>query len=252
MKIKKKFVDDRRSKIMNILEDNKVIYIKDLVGMFNVSNLTIRRDLDELKREGRLQRIHGGAKKTDDAIKVENYKKLEIKENIAKKASEYIEEGDIVFVNSSSTALLALKYIKDKHITVITNNANALDLELDPKINLMLTGGKISFPKHTLTGTFAINNLKTIKADKVIFGVSGIDSKDGITTSIIDEVEINRYMLHNSTVERIIVAESKKFGHIDNFKSSSVNSITKIVTDYDINLKIVNKFEKMGIQVVIV
>lgn len=251
MKVKKKLVNERRENILKLLNEGKSIYINDLTKIFNVSSLTIRRDLDELKDMGLLIRFHGGAKLIDKGLKVENYRKKSIKERIAKKAAEYIEEGDIIFINSSSTALMVLECIKDKHVTIITNNANALNLELDPKINLMLTGGTISFPKHTLTGTFTMNNIKTIKADKVIMGVSGVDFEEGITTSVIEEVEVNRYMLHNSSKERIIVAESDKFNHIDNFRSSSINSVTKIVTDHCLELKTINRLERMGIQVVI-
>ena len=249
--MKKTIVNERRNNILKIIDDEGIVYINQLAKKFNVSNLTIRRDLDELDNIGKISRFHGGARPIEDGKNSVNFKKNMIKEKIAEKSAEYIVEGDIIFINSSSTALLVLKYIKDMHVTVITNNANALNIDIDPKINLMLTGGKISYPKHTLIGTFTMGNLKTIKADKVILGVSGIDIDEGITTSVIDEVEINRYMLHNSTKERIIVAESYKFGEIDSFRSSSVNSVTKIVTDHGIDSKTISRFEKKGIQVVI-
>ncbi|MDY3006706.1 DeoR/GlpR family DNA-binding transcription regulator [Anaerococcus porci] len=251
MKTKKTIVDNRRKDILSYIRENKEINTNDLVNKFNVSDITIRRDLNYLESIGKIERFYGGARlnqKNDSKnILIENKK-----EKIAKKCSEFITTNDDIFINSSSTALLVLKYIKDKRVNIITNNAKALFLDIDPHVSVTLTGGRISYPKNALTGTFALNNLKSVASDISIIGISGI-SKDGdLTTSVMDEVEINQYMINESKSKNILVCDSSKFLKQANFKIGSITNIDLVITDNDIDRNTIEQLEKFGIKLIIV
>ncbi|MDD7305542.1 MAG: DeoR/GlpR family DNA-binding transcription regulator [Peptoniphilaceae bacterium] len=252
MKTKKSIVSKRREDILAYIKTKDSVTTGELIENFNMSEITIRRDLNYLQAEGRIERFYGGAK----FVNPESIGKNEFLENkkiaIAKKCAEYIKDNDDIFINSSSTALLVLKYLKDKRVNVITNNAKALFMDIDHMVNIILTGGRISYPKNALTGTFALNNLKTVASDISIIGISGI-SKDGdLTTSVLDEVEINQYMLNESTCKNILVCDSSKFSKSANFKIGSIANIDLIITDRDLARETLEYIEKYKVKVVLV
>lgn len=251
MKSKKSIVDKRREDILNYLIDEETLTSKELSEKFDVSEITIRRDLDFLQSTGKLQRFHGGAKINQD-IDAADLILEEKKERIAKKCAEFIADNDDIFINSSSTALMVIKYIKNKRVNIITNNAKAPYIEIDPLVNIILTGGNVSHPKNAMTGSFALNNLKSVASNITIVGISGITPEGDLTTSILDEVEINKYMLNVSTEKNILVCDSSKFENSANFKIDTIDHIDIVITDCDLSRPILESIEKKGIKVILV
>lgn len=251
MKIKKSIVDNRRNNILDYIKENNEISTQELVEAFDVSEITIRRDLSYLESIGKVQRFYGGAKINEEKDE-KNLVLEDKKDRIAKKCAEFIEEYDDLFINSSSTALLVLKYLHGKRINVITNNARALFLDIDPLVTVTLTGGKITYPKNALTGSFAINNLKTLASDITIIGISGVSKEGELTTSLMDEMEINQYMINESTSKNILVCDSSKFSKTANFKIGSISLIDIVITDSDLHRDTIEMLEKNNIQIVLV
>lgn len=251
MKIKKSIVDNRRNNILDYIKENNEISTQELVEAFDVSEITIRRDLSYLESIGKVQRFYGGAKINEEKDE-KNLVLEDKKDRIAKKCAEFIEEYDDLFINSSSTALLVLKYLHGKRINVITNNARALFLDIDPLVTVTLTGGKITYPKNALTGSFAINNLKTLASDITIIGISGVSKEGELTTSLMDEMEINQYMINESTSKNILVCDSSKFSKTANFRIGSISLIDIVITDSDLDRDTIEMLEKNNIQIVLV
>lgn len=252
MKTKKSIVNKRRENIFNFIKENTTVTTSELVKNFDVSEITIRRDLDYLQSIDKIERFYGGAKYKESEIDPKKQIKEEKKERIAEKCAEFINDNDDIFINSSSTALLVLKYLKNKRVNVITNNAKSLFIDIDPLVNIILTGGRISYPKNALTGAFALNNLKNVASDISLIGISGISKNFDLTTSVLEEVEINQYMLKESTSKNILVCDSSKFSHSANFKIGSIDQIDTIITDSDIDRKTLEDIEKLNIQVILV
>lgn len=244
-------VDIRRQKIISMLKKEKSTSVSKLSKIFEVSPLTIRRDLNYLMELGLIERFHGGARIIEEPIDKENMIVKQKKNAIAKKAAEYINNDETIFINSSSTALLVLKYLKDKRVTVITNNGKALALDIDNKVSLVLTGGNIRFPKEALTGEFAVNNLSKVTATKSIIGISGLSFDMGLTSPNLDEVAINELMLSRVTEGAIIVAESSKLGLNNTFVSGAISDISMLITDSDADRIFIEKLEGMGIRVIL-
>lgn len=251
MKIKKTIVNNRRNNILKFIKDNKQAKTNELVDIFKVSEITIRRDLDYLQSIGKIERFYGGAE-YNESNSCKNLTIENNKEKIAKKCADFIKENDDIFINSSSTALGVLKYLKNKRVNIITNNAKASYIDIDPLVNVILTGGRVSYPKNALTGTFALNNLKTVASDISILGISGVSESGELTTSVIDEVEINQYMINESTSKNILVCDSSKFSKTANFKIGTIENIDILITDSSMPRSILEYAESLGIKVILV
>jgi DeoR family transcriptional regulator, fructose operon transcriptional repressor len=247
-------VNQRRQQILDELIKNPQLNADDLAKILNVSSLTIRRDFQYLEDRDRLHRHYGGATVVESYLDKSNREDLsEIRKNlIAKKAAQFIEDGDTIFINTSSTALLVLKYLEGKKVNVITNNANAVFIKKDFNVNVFLTGGELREPKHSMVGEFAYNNLSRVTANKCFLGCSGISSKAGMTTAVLAEVAINEVMLRQTIGTRFVIAESSKVGHNSSFVSSALNKIHTLITDQDANKEEIEMMKDYGLNVVMI
>jgi DeoR family transcriptional regulator, fructose operon transcriptional repressor len=247
-------VNQRRQQILDELIKNPQLNADDLAHILNVSSLTIRRDFQYLEDRDRLHRHYGGAKVVESYLDKSNREDLsEIRKNlIAKKAAQFIEDGDTIFINTSSTALLILKYLEGKKVNVITNNANAVFIKKDFNVNVFLTGGELREPKHSMVGEFAYNNLSRVTANKCFLGCSGISTKAGMTTAVLAEVAINEVMLRQTIGARYVIAESSKVGYNSSFVSSSLNKIHTLITDTEADKEEIEMMKDYGLDIVMI
>lgn len=256
MKNTKKFILKRQQAILKYLEENKFAKTEDLAKLLNTSNITIRRDFQTLEKEGLIIRSHGGAQIAKDTLNENLYyntsddKNEEIKSLIAKKAAQFIENNDSIFINSSSTAIKILEYIGDKRIVVITNNGKVLGMNLSPKIEVILTGGEVYGRKQSMVGDIATQIISTITATKCFIGVSGIASHCGISTSVFQETTINMKMLENCSGPTFVLADSSKIGIHHNFSSGHINDVNYVITNKDANEEEVKKLKEKGVKVI--
>lgn len=255
MKNSKDIILKRQEKILDILNVNFIVYVDKLSLILNVSPITIRRDLDVFQKRGIVKKFYGGAMLIRDNFKpdpsLDTNKDTENKLNIAKYAASLIDDGDTIFINSSSTALLLLNYIGDKKVTVVTNNARAIELDLSLNTELILTGGHFHKNKQTMVSEFAINNLSKTTANKAFLGISGIDYKAGLSTSSLGETSINELMLRRCNGTRYILADSSKIGCIHNFYTGDISLIDVFITDSHADNKHIENFKNAGVSVVL-
>lgn len=252
MKRERALVDNRRMKVLEALKSNGHIKVSDLADEFNVSPLTIRRDLQYLEDNKKLERFYGGAAIRSDnnphqEDEVTYYRRL-----IAMYAATLVDDGDSIFINTSSTALQMIQYIKDKRITVITNNGKAIYTEHSPKVSIILTGGEIREVKEAMVGEFAANNLERVSAKKSFLGCSGVSVESGMTTELLNEVNLNQLMLRRVSGPTYILADHTKLGRNSSFVSCSVSHMQNIITDELANPLVVNALREKGVRVHIV
>ncbi|MDR2899971.1 MAG: DeoR/GlpR family DNA-binding transcription regulator [Treponema sp.] len=220
--------------LLKHLHDNGVVNIQQMAKDMGVSTLTIRRDLETLEAMEKLSRIHGGAVLSKRDQKSENIFSSSYtlhKIAIARYAASLVEDGDTIFVNTSSTAVAIIPFIKAKHVTVITNNAKAMNEKIPKDINLIFTGGEMRFPKEAMVGDFAINNLSQVTAGKCFLGCNGITANEGVTTAVMQEASINNLMLTRVMGPRYILADKTKIGSRLNFIYGSLKDVTMLITD---------------------
>lgn len=254
MKTSRDSIERRHSQILQYLREHMSGSVVSLADSLQVSQITIRRDLDCLESKGLISRFFGGAQILDAPLpsSIISQQSADTKKRvaIAKKAAEFLEDGDTVFFNSSSTALNVYQFIEGKRIIIITNNGESLTIPRNPGVELVLTGGEVYGTKNSLVGEYALSAIAKVKCNKCIIGVSGISVDGGITSSILPETAINRAMIANSTGSKIVVADSSKIGTVQNFHSSDLSSITHLITNTDADEQEINKIRKLGIKVI--
>lgn len=227
----------RRERIQDYLAVHQIVRTADLMDLLETSEATVRRDLEWLEQKGILERTHGGAILNQRVIFEQEYQQRaqhfpEEKKRIGELAASLIEDGDIVFINSGTTATQVLQHIRrDLRITVFTNNVNAA-MELgDPGFHYYLTGGEFQSRSNSLAGRFALDNLSLVFANKVILGVDGISLKHGCTVPTNPEAEVVRKMIEQTKGQIIVVADHSKWGAVSNFPIATVDEVDKFVTD---------------------
>ena len=227
----------RRERIQEYLTIHQIARTADLCGLLVTSEATVRRDLEWLEQKGVLERTHGGAILSQRMIFEQAYQQRaqhhpEEKKMIGKLAASLIEAGDIVFINSGTTATQVLQHIPgNSQITVFTNNVNAA-LELgEPGFHYYLIGGEFQPRSNSLAGRFAVDNLNQIYANKVILGVDGISVKHGCTVPSNAEAEVVRRMIERTKGQVIIAADHSKWGVVSNFQIATIDEVDKLVTD---------------------
>lgn len=252
MKVNYSIVKKRRDDIMILIQKLGKVDVEQLKNEFNVSEITIRRDLQYWEDQGAILRYHGGARLvqtmvgSDDVLLTND----RYKNAIAKYAAQFVEDGDTIFINTSSTALLVIQYIIGKHCTVITNNAKALLAKHDPLVSIILTGGEIRYPKETMVGDFALYNISRVIASKCFLGCSGITAADGITTAILAETAINDVMLHRTNGTRFILCDYTKIGVKHSFVSGSLDNIDYVITDINADDEVLRQISEHNVKTV--
>jgi DeoR/GlpR family transcriptional regulator of sugar metabolism len=256
MKNSKSVVFKRQQYILKVLKEYKDVQVDDLAQQLKVSPTTIRRDLQIFEGKSIVSRFHGGARllegtlKEDPPLDTLSPKNISQKNAIAKYAANLIEDGDTVFMNSSSTTLLLLKYIKDKRVIIVTNNGSAVGTEKDSRVELILTGGEVYERKQSMVGEFALHTLSKITADKAFIGVGGISVKGGITTSVLQETAVNEMMLKRCQGPCYVLATTSKIGREHNFLSGSINKITTIITGKDADRDELLRLKEQGLEII--
>lgn len=259
MKVSKKEIQLRQENIIHFLQAHTFCETNALASQFQVSLATIRRDIQDLEKEGLVVRHHGGvqiARPFNENIPYEIYsvRNQAEKEHIVKYVAEnLIVEKEVIFINSSSTALLIYPYI-NKPVTIVTNNAKVLKHTVNPMIHFILIGGELSSHngEHILCGEFALSMISSITASTCILGTSGISAGEGMTSSSPQDVSINKMMLSRTKGKKIIVADSSKIGEIFAFNYGQIQDITHLVTDNNANPNELEKMKKLGISVITV
>jgi len=250
------FIKTRRNKIYKLLKQHGSIKVKDLAEQLNTSPLTIRRDLEHLEEQGLIERFYGGATLRENPIQTNSLgldlddDVIRYKQAIAKRAVEFIVDGDTVFINSSSTALLMLNYITAKNVTIITNNGRTILSDAKKDVSVVLLGGELQISKKSMVGEFALNNLSRVNATKAFLGCSGLTAEEGFTTANMHEVAINQLMLSRVTGERFILADHTKIGKKHSFVSGSPEQISCVITDTEANKTVLDSLARRGVKII--
>lgn len=248
MKRERAYVEGRRQQVLDILQRNPQIRVDELAERLGVSLVTIRRDLQYLEGKKQITRFYGGARVSKEAPgyldDVTVYRDL-----IARYAASFVEDGDTIFINTSRNALDMIKYIKNRHVTIITNNGRAISQERTDGVDLILTGGEVRHPKEALVGDFATRNLQNIYAKKAFMGCAGISAVAGMSTEIANEVNINQLMIEHATQEVYLLADHTKVGKNSSFTSCGIEMVKNLITDEEASEEELEEMRLQGVNV---
>lgn len=248
------FAQERRDHILTYLKEKKRIEVKELEEIFEVSGATLRTDLRELEKMGKLVRTHGGALSKEDELQKEdnlvNRTGNQQKKAIAREARKYIAERDTIILDSGSTTLELARELHDvKNIKVITNDLKiALELQENPWIDLYLVGGRVRNRFRLTHGAIGIEFLKGIAADKVFLSPNALSVFDEATTSNEEMKQIKRAMMEVST-QAYMLCDSSKIGARSFCKFASFQEFQIMFTDTGISSTDQKALEKKGLEI---
>ncbi len=229
--------NQRRDKILELIREDGHAKVMDLSRIFKVTEVTIRQDLERLEKEGFITREHGGAYLKDIDLNVRNFslqnqENLAEKQAIALKAIEYINDGDIIILDSGSTTTEIARLVTGyRNLTVITNALNiALILGAQAGINVIVTGGEFKAPTLSLTGQKAADFFQNLHVDKLFLATAGIALKSGLTYPGISDICVKRAMIESAN-EIYLVADSSKIGRNSLASLGALSLINYLITD---------------------
>ncbi|MBV9300788.1 MAG: DeoR/GlpR transcriptional regulator [Acidobacteriaceae bacterium] len=251
--------EERRRKILQIIDKDGQVTITDLAGRFGVSAVTVRADLDALSTNGIILRSHGGAVKREQApdypLRLKETLHRSEKIRIGRAAAELVRPGETIILDSgTTTAEIAahLKELKLNPLTVITHALNiALELADAPGISVIVIGGLLRPVSHSLVGPQAEAMLKDLHADRFFLAVDGFDVQAGPSTPDVLEAQLNGSMARVAK-EITVVADSSKLGRQSVSRIGPMKQIDRLITDRRAPAEFTDALRKRGIQVTLV
>ncbi len=230
---------ERRQWIVRELKINKKLEIDELSKRLNVSEMTIRRDLKYLENTGILNRVSKGAifnntngyDIIDDTLKTRNLQNIEEKRIIAKYASNLVNDGDVIFLDASTTVYEMCPYISTKNITIITNSVRIAQYFNSTKnVTLILTGGILRYATLSLIGSDCEEFLKKYNTNKVFISAKAISYINGLTDVNMFEINTKKIAIKN-TNEVIALLDNTKINKVSLKKVCETKEISKLITD---------------------
>lgn len=227
---------DRRNVIKREVENKGEVEIEKLSNKFNVSHMTIRRDLKVLEDEGILKRTIKGAissadNNVDDTLRLRLSLNKTEKIAIAKYAATLIKDEDIIMIDASTTALELCNFIMDKNITVITNSLSvAIALSSSPRVNVIVLGGTLRTSSLSLIGTEVVESFERYNINKAFISAKALSLEDGLTDINMFEVETKKSAIKKSA-EVVVLLDHTKINKTSLLKVCDIQQITHIITD---------------------
>jgi DeoR family transcriptional regulator of aga operon len=255
---KERFTVSRRKKILERVQETGEVLIAGLSKEFDVSEVTIRNDLDYLEQKNLLIRARGGAIHSESHVGIDqrlaekNKLNMQEKAAIGRKAASLIRDGETIIIDSGSTTAEIVKNLGSmRQLNVITNALNiANQLMAYANINVIILGGYLRQNSMSLVGPMAENNLRTIYVDKLFLSTDGFDTGQGIYTPNIDEAHLNVLMI-NIAKEVILVTDSSKFKRKSLAFICTIDKLKTVVTDQGIPADDKSRLEAAGVEVLI-
>ena len=243
---------ERRNAILAKLQEDKKVVVSDLSTLYNVTEETIRRDLEKLEAEGLAKKTYGGAV-INESLNTDLPYTVRKKSNVAGKQiiGEILGDGDHVMLDASSTALFVAKSIKNrKNLTIITNSIEIM-LELSDRKGwkILSTGGSMKDGSLSLVGYQAIRMINSFNVDMAIFSVKGIDLRHGMTDSNESDAQVKMALLEAGK-KKILAVDSSKFDKISFTKVGEFREVDMVVTDARPSQEWLQKFDTAGVEVV--
>lgn len=250
--------EERRQYILNLVSKTGSVKAVDISRTLNLSEITIRRDLDRLAKKGLIKRTHGGAINNfsvgyEMKFDIQKDKFIEEKKRIALAAASLIEEDDVILIEAGTTGYqTALNITNKKNLTVITNSCDIAAMlgDTNPEYKIILSGGILNSETRSLVGPVADSTFRSTFVDKAFIGISGIDIYKGITAVDPIEAQTKKHII-NSAKNVIALCDSSKIGHISINFVSPIKIINSFITDSDTDKEFIEKLQELEIDVII-
>jgi len=229
----------RRERICELLLEHGHVDVSELAEQLKVNLVTIRRDLDQLERAGLLRRSHGGAYPRHAPVGAEldfslrmNYH-LEAKQRLARKVAKLLYEGDTVYLDAGTTAVMVAREIASRHnLVVVTHSLEVAEaLKTAPGIKLFIIGGQYLRHTHSNVGYQAEEAIRGFRCRKLVLGTAGIDFEGrALTLSALEEVPLKRAAITCSE-QVLLVADAGKFDKTSLLSTIPLSDVDILISD---------------------
>lgn len=254
-------VKERQYAILKLLQEKKKLTITALTEQFNVSVITLRRDLNELEENGLIKKVYGGAvlvEQKEPYLLTQPYFSARMSINrplktaIAAAAAELVEPGDVIVLDIGTTCLETAKCLKNiSNLTVLTSSLAVLNELSDSDVSLISLGGLLRKKELALCGTITKESLNDFCINKAFIGVGGLTIERGLSTYSRDSAEVVSAIIDRAD-KVILVADSSKFDKNVLSIIAPFNSIDVIVTDHGIPAHFIDDCKAMNIRLIMV
>jgi len=259
-----KLSENRIIKIKNYIHSNKTVTVEEISKKFGISEVTTRRDLARLKKDGFIIKVHGGAilrelGQLEPEPVFESRLALfkEEKIRIARKAAERISNGSTIIIESGSTCFYIIEFLIDKENLKIATCGMPLAYELirilrvkkDFEINI--SGGLVRTESQVLTGPGTVDFFNNINAELCFISALGVSAQRGISTDNYYDAAVSKKIIEVSN-KVILLCDSSKFGNSSYVKIAPLQDIDEIITDSNIGQEFVKQFKELNIKLTVV
>ncbi len=228
---------DRQTEIVNLIRQRNQVAVDELARILKISKETIRRDLTELARLGKVQKFHGGASLPmmtgEGAFRDRMGDNATAKALVAAEAVKLISPNETLLIDTGSTTLyFAEKLAEVSNLTVVTNSAEiARVISLPPsKSKTFLLGGEFNADNRQTFGSMAVTQIRSFRAHHAVLTIGALDLRTGVMDFCIEEAQVARAMIEQAESVTIL-ADSSKIGRIASFEVCSLDRITNFVCD---------------------
>lgn len=250
----------RKKMILEQLEKDGTVLVRDIADLLNISETTIRRDLNELDALGLLKQIYGGAVKIEGpsptfrfSIKNRSTSEIEAKKKIGRCAASFVHDNDIIYVDPGTTSWEMIPYLKaKKNLTIISNSVRLLQaLEFIGHHNIVQLGGNLRPERLDTIGTLAQLGVEQLRGYKAFQGGDGLDIEFGLSAVDSESAFIAKTILANAR-ETYILADHTKFENPSLlYKIIDIEEIDCLITDRQLNEKWNTKLQSHNVKIII-
>ena len=253
------FIEERYQYILELLEKNGKVRVKDLSQTFNVSESMVRKDLQALEKKNLLQRTYGGAINVKHTLlKFESFSKrvvkdTDLKEKIAQKAFAQINENETIFLDVSTTSYMIAKLIvkNNKPMTIITNMLDIASLiPPDSKPNFIFIGGDYNVFVGGSIGSYAISQIENYRCHKAFLGCGGVDLRDGTISTALSEDASTKKAITRIAKELFLIMVNEKFETNCSFNFANIVDFHGVITESLPNPSIVSLLQEYYVNLI--
>jgi DeoR/GlpR family transcriptional regulator of sugar metabolism len=232
-------LNERREAINQMIQSRGEIHINELITLFpDVSSITLRRDLEALEREGQIVRTRGGAKSlahlsmVKEAVYTQRQtSNITAKMTIAEKAAALVEDDSSIYIDSGTTCMFFAQLLRDQSLFVLTPAPNvALELVKNSSIKVSLTGGQLNRETLTLSGSNAVEYVKTLNIDQAFMAASAFSPDSGFSCGDQYEAELKRLIIRKAQ-RVVLLMDTSKMNNRLPYTFARLNNIQTLITD---------------------
>lgn len=246
-------LDERRRRVVEIVTDRNGCRVEELATELDVSEATIRRDLQDLNERNLIDRTHGGAMPVVNrglGYEQRKIKNLEQKAAIADRAIEEMHQEQVVFFDAGSTTLEVSRRIPNDLSFVAVTNTPRIARELAEKeVEVQLTGGWFKTESYSVVGPWTEKFIQSLNFDLLFLGTDGIHPEDGLTTQNVQQAHVKELMIGNAR-RVVLIADGSKMGKRNFVHLADFSDIDLIITDGVLPDSIKESFTAAGVEII--